>query len=212
MSFIKNDWQIVGKGDVNQNTNCVRVLASNNLITTWSGGTTYALGNVVEYLGGLYRSLANSNTGNTPAVLTAFWELYVPGTTDGDICLVTAIGNSDVIQRRNGIWTSVSGQPVSVTLPVNTANNTWLSLSLGVARHIFIDYSIERNGNRRSSSFAVASDGTDAFLSEYGAVELPASCGTTMNAVVSGGNLLLQSTTDNTTGPVNLKYVIRRWS
>lgn len=42
----------------------------------WSSGITYAINDLVQYLGSSYLSLQNSNTNNTPALGgTAFWDL-----------------------------------------------------------------------------------------------------------------------------------------
>lgn len=41
----------------------------------WDGGATYNIGDAVLYLGTVYVSIQNSNTGNTPVATSAFWQL-----------------------------------------------------------------------------------------------------------------------------------------
>lgn len=42
----------------------------------WSSGTTYAEGDDVMYLGGLYRSLQGSNTNHSPDTSPSWWEVF----------------------------------------------------------------------------------------------------------------------------------------
>jgi len=41
----------------------------------WDGGDTYSVGDAVLYLGTVYVSTQNSNTGNTPVATSSFWQL-----------------------------------------------------------------------------------------------------------------------------------------
>ena len=45
-------------------------------VPSYSSGTTYSQNSIVDYLGNLYISLVNSNTGNTPSSSPASWSTY----------------------------------------------------------------------------------------------------------------------------------------
>lgn len=75
----------------------------------WAVGTTYSKDQCVEYSGAIYRSISNSNTGNTPSIGSSFWGLINNSAKDGDICIVNGTNSAQFLQRNNGIWVPISG-------------------------------------------------------------------------------------------------------
>ena len=83
----------------------------------WNISTTYAKDNIVVYQTGLYQSLVNSNTGNTPNLDAVSWVYYGPSNTcamfDGQI------------------WTqTISTTPLTVTVIPNAYFNSVALLSV----------------------------------------------------------------------------------
>jgi len=73
--FIPNDVSITLNTQINKFQ-----MKGNNVFTTptyidWSGGTTYAKGKQVVYLGKSYKSLQNANSSHTPSSSPLWWEL-----------------------------------------------------------------------------------------------------------------------------------------
>lgn len=84
----------------------------------YSSGTTYASGTFATSAGSIYRSLQNSNTGNTPASSPTWWQLYdvVPAlwnytTIYGTITMVT--GSNDHLYWPWGDVAAGLGDPTS---------------------------------------------------------------------------------------------------
>jgi hypothetical protein len=77
-----------------------------NVRGVYASGTTYAIGEGVVYNEKLYISTANSNTGNTPAQISAFWALYA--------------GN--VLPNQ-----STTNQGKALTIPYDNSNPIWIS-------------------------------------------------------------------------------------
>lgn len=79
---------------------------------TWSAGTTYAKGAVVDYGMHLYESLANSNLGNTPSTSLTFWLKVGPDNThamfDDSISTQTAAAGSLSVVLAPGIVNSLA--------------------------------------------------------------------------------------------------------
>lgn len=63
----------------------------------WSSTVSYSLGQVVTYSGGIYKSLAGSNTGNTPSTSLSQWGLLFPSGSP-------AAGNCAVQFSNGGIF------------------------------------------------------------------------------------------------------------
>lgn len=82
---------------------------------TYAAGTTYAKQDVVAYNGGTYVSLVDSNTGNTPAALTAYWQLAAQGVSS----ITTTAGQ---VIYNNG--TSLVGLPIGTAGQVLTVNSS----------------------------------------------------------------------------------------
>jgi hypothetical protein len=211
MSTQKVDVLIVGKGAINSNSNAAHILSSNTGITAWSNVSTYATGNVVEYTGNLWRSLQNSNTGNTPASGSSFWELVCPGAQDGDVAIVMAGSNSDIILRKAGVWVSITNTSVSVSIPSNSTNFVWLSVPLSTVSKAFIDYSITRGSNLRNGDLNVITDGSTAQVVEYAINAIGSDAGVTFDAVVSGSNLNFLATTDAQVSNADVTYTLKGW-
>lgn len=81
---------------------------------TYSAGTTYAKQDVVAYNGGTYVSLVDSNVGNTPAALTAYWQLAAQGVSSITTTPAQVIYN-------NG--TGLVGLPIGTTGQVLTVSS-----------------------------------------------------------------------------------------
>jgi hypothetical protein len=214
MGTQKTDVLVVGKGAINSNTGSSHVFTSNVPVTTYSGSATYSAGNVVEYSGGVWRSLQGSNTGNTPISGSAYWELVYPGVQDGDIAIVVAGPASDLMIRQAGAWVPISSTsaPSTAVLPANTTNYTWLTLLSANFGKVFIQYSLVRNTYIRSGFLTIVTDGTTAQVEEFGCNQLNGDVGVSFDAANSGGNLNLTATIDNSVvTSVSMTYELLGW-
>lgn len=215
MGTQKTDVLVVGKGPINSNTGSSHVFATNSGVVTYSGASTYSTGNVVEYSLGLWRSLQNSNTGNTPAPGSAYWELIYQGAQDGDIAVIVNGASSDITIRKAGAWVPVSSSvtPSTAVLPANTVGYNWLTLLTANFGKVFIQYSLVRNTYIRSGFLTIITDGTTAQVEEFGINQLNGDVGVSFDAANSGGNLNLTATIDNSAvASVSMTYELLGWT
>lgn len=212
MSIQKTEVLIVGSGAINDNPAAAHILSTTNVITAWSNVISYNVNNVVEFSGNAYRSTQNSNSGNTPSGTSTFWELLYTGVQDGDIALLVAGSNSDVLLRKGGIWLSAANTPLSVTIAPSLTNFVWLSIPLAIVEKAFFDYSVTRGPNLRNGNMNVITDGATAQLVEYAVNAIGADAGITFDAVVSGSNINFLATTDAQVASITMRYVIKAWT
>jgi len=133
--------------------------------------------------------------------------------TDGDIYFYQAGSNSNTFIQRNNIWVSIIGVPITVSIPDNTTNFAWLTVTVAVAQYMAFDYSIKRGSNLKMGKLNAATDGASlAGITEYGIIPLGSSTGVTFGATYSGGNLILQATTTSQGISANLEYFLRSWN
>src|ERR1700676_900231 len=116
MSAYKNEVIIIGTGSINSNATSAHIFSSTSAVSGWLIGASYGPGNCVEYNSAIYRSLISSNVGNEPDTSPTQWEQVINPTKDGDIAIVINGASSDIEQRANGVWDSISLAPVSVGL------------------------------------------------------------------------------------------------
>jgi hypothetical protein len=116
MAKNKIDVLSIGRGGLQDSSNAVHGFSSNNTVAVWAGGNTYAQYNTVEYGTKIYRSKVAGNIGNQPDTSPNQWETLYDGVKDGDFAFVYAGASSTTLQRANGLWASINGVPVPVSL------------------------------------------------------------------------------------------------
>jgi hypothetical protein len=116
MAKNKIDVLSIGRGGLQDSTNAIHSFSANNMVALWSGANTYAQYNVVEYSGKVYRSKVAANIGNQPDISPNQWETLYSDVKDGDVAFVYSGSTSTTLQRANGLWASINGVPVAVTL------------------------------------------------------------------------------------------------
>ena len=84
-------------------------------VPSYSSGTTYSQNAIVDYLGNLYISLVNSNTGNTPASSPASWSSYtVIARKDFVLSTVKNSGESADVYSKGFAYSGLTGATFTV--------------------------------------------------------------------------------------------------
>lgn len=216
MSAYKTEVIIIGTGSINSNATSPQITSSNVAITTWSSAVTYALGNLVEYSGGVYRSLQNANTNNTPAPGSSFWETALVTVKDGDIVLVTNGASSDILIRNNGLWVSLANIPATVALVdgqiAPAAAITYNAATLPYAK---IEYTIRRgsgHGRKREGTYYIINDGATGIQFRHAFSTIGSDVQAPFTPVISGGNIMINYTSVSEGNAIELKYTLRGWA
>jgi hypothetical protein len=198
--------------------NSSQVFSSTTTMGLWSSSISYAANNCVEYNGKVYRSLAGSNLNNQPDTSPASWTPILNSVKDGDVCLVVAGLFSDINIRQNGIWQTVLGVPVTVSLPNNTSGLA-VRFPLSIARAATIQYSIKNGAANRVGTLRYNSDGTigptGVSISDTNNVDQGGDVGITFDADVDGTGMYVElnyTSTDLNVSPATFQYTIQRWT
>ena len=127
---------------------------------------------------------------------------------------LTALNSSGTLKYTPG--------SADVILPSTTWGNTSLSLSSVNATNAFIDYSMSRGTNSRTGTIKITINSTNSFMYEDSYVDMPSASdfsygidspiGAELNFLPFGSNIVMTANTSSSTGNVNLKYNVRRFS
>jgi hypothetical protein len=109
----------------------------------------------------------------------------------------------------NGVDFMEQAAPVTSTLLNNTTANVFSVTALG-SENIVVEFSILRNGVKEMGTAWLVNDGATAQVSSGGSYT--GATGLTFSASLSGGNVNLIYTLDNSGTNATLKYMTRRWS
>lgn len=213
MSVYKSEVIIIGTGAINANSASPQVASSNIAIGIWSSAITYAVGNLVEYSGVVYRSLIASNLNNEPDINPADWETVLTTVNDGDIVLVKNGTSSNIQIRIGGAWVSIVETPVQVALLGNQASPqpaiTYVGANLP---YVKITYTVMTAlGREKEGVINILNDGsaTVQWRNTFGQI------GTPINVIfsvsISGGNVSLNYTSVGESTPITLKYTMTGW-
>lgn len=185
----------------------------------WSSSFGYAVNNCVEYGGQVFRSLQNSNTNNTPAAGSAYWQLILTSTKDGDVCFVVLGASSDINLRVNGTWISVTSVPIVFSLTNNVSDQLVAQFPLASARAAVGEYSISNNGPYRTGELRWNSNGvvgdTGVALSDSNVVDVGGDVGITFDADVDVTGTYVEltySSTNLNASPATMKLTLQRFS
>ena len=206
----------VGPGNMTSPVATARLFASNLACAPYNPAATYAVNNVVEYSGNVFRSLQGSNVGNTPSSGSAYWHLELVGIQDGDVCFVVNGSYSSIQQRAGGLWGSVSGQPVSVALvdgQLTTADA--FTFSGSYLPYAEIQYTIRRGagqGSKRKGSLTILNDGSGTFQYSHEFLELGTDVSVTLVLSMAGGTFHVGYTSVATGAAITFEYTLKGWA
>ena len=155
---------------------------------TYAAGTTYARQDIAYYNGSSYISLVDANTGNTPANLTTYWQLFTQGVSSissnaGEVIYNNGSGLVALPAGTSGqvLTISAGGLPVWTSPDVRSATKVKALVSNGMGqqsnmyRHNYVimtDNSVKAWGWNSNS---VLGEGTTNSRSYPGRVAFPAS-------------------------------------
>lgn len=213
MATQKVDSLIIGKGAMNSNTSSAQIFASKLAVSTWDIASTYATEACVEYSGNIWRSLVNSNIGNTPSSSPTQWELILKNTKDGDACFVINGVSSDLMIRSNNIWQSLGNKPYSIDLNDNQVAPATAFSYLGSAfPYAQIELRVRRN-NAYSSAFKrtyeVMNDGTTDMQFSSDGISIGTDTGVVITPSISAGTVSFDYTSTNLGQVIQLQYIIK---
>ena len=96
-------------------------------VPSYSGSSTYSENSVVDYLGNLYISLANSNTGNTPTSSPLWWTSYsVVARKDFVLSILKNSGESADVYSKGFTYSGVTG--ATFIVPQNAPDEIYYEL------------------------------------------------------------------------------------
>lgn len=90
-----------------------------NILGEYDASSTYSLNNIISYNGILYKSLQNSNTGNTPDTSTSFWAIFP---TDIYLEKTTFTNQEGIIYKDTDRWIYDFGYGDNGTVTPNGEN------------------------------------------------------------------------------------------
>ena len=118
---------------------------------------------------------------------------------------------NDVVRLFDGVsgdfWEL--GSIKTATLTNNTTGNIF-TVSVSGSENLIIPYSVYRGTAKETGQLVITSDDTNASISKT--ASYIGSTGTSFSAVVSGGNLELNYTTDSSGSSGSMKFFLQRWS
>jgi type VI secretion system secreted protein VgrG len=100
---------------------------------------------------------------------------------------------------------------ITTTLPDATSLYTVYSVAFAGSQNQIVDYSILRGIYKETGTLDITTDGVNVSVTTSGA-NLNGPSGVTFSAIISGSNLVLQSTTTATGSSTTMKYSVKRWS
>jgi hypothetical protein len=219
MALNKFDVLGLGRGTLSDNANTAILFTSNNLVNNWDTGATYAQYNVVEYSGRIYRSKINSNLAFQPDINPNSWETLYVGPKDGDVNFVVNGGNSTILQRLGGIWSSLAAQEVSLSLSLPLVDGqvaaTTAFLFLGSANAFAnVRYTVRRGtgyGRERRGTFNILNDTISNIAYDHEFSEIGADVNVPLSWDIVGGNVRLRYTSAAESVPIQLTYMLEGW-
>jgi hypothetical protein len=109
------------------------VFTANNVPAAWSGTTTYAQYNVVEYGTAVYRSKIAGNIGNQPDISPNEWERLYTNLSDGDAVYIFNGAQSGKRMRIGGQWVKLTSDLIgTVTNSMFHWDGTGFTENLGM--------------------------------------------------------------------------------
>lgn len=218
MAKSKDEVLLVGPGDIRTNTDSAAIFASTTPLALWSSVTAYAVDNVVEYSGNLYRA-AQAGTNHTPSTSPTYWVLIHTGVKDGDIACVVAGFLSDLNIRQAGVWVSILNVPVTVSLPNNVSGQLAARFPISIARSATIQYVIQNGSAYRTGTLRYDSNGvigpTGSQISDTNVVDVGGDVGIQFDSDVDGTGTfveVLYTSTNLSVSPATMRYTIQKWS
>ena len=216
MATQKIDVLALGRSNLTDNSNAALIFSSNNVVALYDPSVTYAQYNVVEYSGRMYRSKVASNLGNTPLTSPSQWETMYIGVKDGDVAFVVNGAFSTVLQRVNGFWTDLSGQPATVALVDGQGSPADAFIFLATNKSFAkIEYTLRRGTDQSTKRFGVynvANDNISTVQYDHAYNQIGADVGITVTWVLTGGNVRMQYTSALQSLPIELRYTIKGWN
>jgi hypothetical protein len=216
MALQKSDVFAIGRGSLTDNSNAAILYTANNLVGTWDSGTTYSQYNVVEFSGRVYRSKVNSNLNLQPSTNPNSWETLYIGPKDGDVAFVILGSSSTILQRGNGLWAPLAGQPLTVSLNDGQVVATPAFVFLGSSKAFAqMEYTVRRGtgqGRKRRGIMNILNDTVATVEYDHEFNELGLDVNMYMTWDMSGGNARLMYTSGTEGTQLELKYVLRGWS
>jgi hypothetical protein len=117
---------------------------------------------------------------------------------DGDVWFYVSGSGSDQFIKNNGIWRSVLGVPVSITLTDNTVGGIAMSMDSSAFKYIDIKYSLVRGSNSRMGKLHIISDGgVQSALVDSEVVDIGSGIGVTFDTQMAGGIVDILYTSDS---------------
>jgi hypothetical protein len=113
------------------------------------------------------------------------------------------------IRRFNGADYVEQSSIFTTSLSNNTTGNVFTVTSAG-SEHWIIGYSISRGVNSETGQIIINSDGTDVTVTKNG--PYIGDVNTSFSGLITGGNLELNYTTDNSGSSATMKFFYERWS
>lgn len=184
----------------------------------------------------IFTNLLSGNNRVYQAVGTGFsitgWSLQnnefggLPDPSNGDTIVVangTAYGNQ-IGRFYNGLWTFndkvryfngtdywEQSNIITSTLTNNTVNGTVYSVSFLGSEHQIVDYSVIRGTTRETGTIYITTDSSSTVNVTTSGAYIGSS-GITFSGVISGSNVVLRYTANNSGSNATMKYTIKRWS
>lgn len=213
MATQKSDIIVIGKGAMNSNASSAQIFASKSAVDYWSIGTTYNTENCVEDSGNIWRSLTNSNTGNTPSSSPTQWELILKNIKDGDACFIVNGASSDLMMRVNSIWNTLGNKPYVISLNDNQIAPATAFTYLGAAfPYAQIELRVRRNNSYSSAfkkTYEVLNDGTTDLQFSADGVSIGVDTGVVITPSITAGTVTFDYTSTNLSQAISLEYVLR---
>jgi len=216
MALQKIDVLALGRGSLTDNSQATIIFTANNTVSTYDNSATYSQYNVVEYNNKVYRSKINGNLGNQPDISPNQWETLYNNVKDGDMALVVNGALSMVLQRVNGIWTSITGLQITINLNDGQAVPADAIVFLGSSKTwAKLEYTIKRGvgeGRKRKGLMNILNDGVNTVEYDHRWNEIGLDVNANLDVIMIGGNVHVQYTSVNEGVPITMKYQIRGWS
>lgn len=216
MSQQKQNIVSIGPGQMNQHGGQTsNIIASSDQCDFWDISKSYANLAIVEYSGDLYRSLSGGNVGNQPDTATAFWRKELVSTKDGDICIAVNGNKSDVQQRLGGVWKSIAGQPLRISL-VDGQLVPAVALQYNAANfpYAVVDYTIRRgsgHGRKQHGTMTIMNDGSGTLNYSLEYEEIGSDVQVSIVPVLNAGWVQLQYTSVVNGVTIEFAYELKGW-
>jgi hypothetical protein len=216
MATSKTNVISIGSGQLSDLSTTTRIFSSNSRCDAYAALTNYSIGNVVEYSGTLYRSLQNSNIGYQPDVSPTYWVAEFQNVHDGDIHISVSSGTSDIQQRISGLWLSLGGQPLKVSLvDGQLVSAPVFAYSAGIMPYAEINYTIRRgpgHGQKRRGKVIILNDLTGSLQYSHEFDEIGADVEVPLTFAIGGGFVTISYTSVLQGSVIEFAYDIKGWA